>query len=91
MSVNSALEPLVITSVLVGGRRLEPMGTGTLARGFSLCKCALHRLVLSREEDDFGVCRLGHGLHGLEVADLHSRSGRKDVSLSWSQYPQFTS
>ena len=81
MSINSALEPLVITSVLLSRRRLEPMGTRTLARGFSLCKCILHRLVLSWEEDDLGVCRLGHGLHSLEVADLHSRGGRKDVSL----------
>lgn len=38
-----------------------------------------HSLVGSGQEDDLAVGRLGHGLHGLEVADLHGGSGREDV------------
>ena len=38
-----------------------------------------HGLVGGGQEDDLAVGRLGHGLHGLEVADLHGGSGREDV------------
>lgn len=38
-----------------------------------------HRLVHCRQEDDLAISRLGHGLHGFEVANLHSRGGREDV------------
>lgn len=31
------------------------------------------------EEDDLGVCGLGHGLHGFEVSDLHSWCAGQDV------------
>jgi hypothetical protein len=30
---------------------------------------------LGRQKDDLGVCGFGHGLHGFEVSDLHSRRG----------------
>ena len=39
----------------------------------------LHRLVRSGQEDDFAVGRLGHGLHGLQIADLHRGRRGQDV------------
>lgn len=33
----------------------------------------------ARQEDDLGVGALGHGLHGLEVADLHGGCRREDI------------
>lgn len=38
-----------------------------------------HGLVRSRKEDNFAVGGLGHGLHSLEVSDLHGRGGAEDV------------
>lgn len=38
-----------------------------------------HGLVRRGQEDDLAVGGLGHRLHSLEVADLHSRSRREDV------------
>ncbi len=38
-----------------------------------------HGLVGGRQEDDLAVGALGHGLHGLEVPDLHGRRRRQDV------------
>lgn len=38
-----------------------------------------HGLVGGGQEDDLAVRRLGHCLHGLEVADLHGRGRRQNV------------
>ena len=39
----------------------------------------VHGLVGGGQEDDLAVGRLGHGLHGLEVADLHGGRGAQNV------------
>lgn len=39
----------------------------------------VHGATDARQEDDFGVCALGHCLHGLEVADLHGGGAGQDV------------
>ena len=39
----------------------------------------LHSLIGSRQENNLAVGRLGHGLHGLEVPDLHGGRGGEDV------------
>lgn len=44
----------------------------------------LHSLVHCRQKDDLAVGCLGHGLHRLEIADLHRRCRRQDISgLKW--------
>ncbi|KAI6756254.1 hypothetical protein HG530_011990 [Fusarium avenaceum] len=49
----------------------------------SSVKSTSHALAGTRQEDDLAVSRLGHGLHSLEVSDLHGRSRAKNVgSLS---------
>ena len=39
----------------------------------------LYGRVRSRQEDDLAVRALGHGLHGLQIPDLHGRRGAHDV------------
>lgn len=48
-----------------------------------------HGLVGSRQEDDLAVGRLSHGLHSLEVADLHGRSRAEDVGSLTHQLGRF--
>lgn len=37
-------------------------------------------LVVRRQEDNLAICRLGHGLHSLQISDLHGRCRRQDIS-----------
>lgn len=39
-----------------------------------------HGLIGRRQEDDLAVSALGHGLHSLEVPNLHGRRARENVS-----------
>lgn len=41
---------------------------------------ARHSLISSRQENNLAVRTLGHGLHRLQVANLHGRGGRQDIS-----------
>ena len=52
---------------------------GTLAGVVGCCQLLLDGLIHGRQKDDLAVSGLGHGLHCLEVADLHSRGRRKDI------------
>lgn len=52
---------------------------GALAVAVGFRELRLHGLVLRGQEDDLAVGRLGHGLHGLEVSDLHGRGAGQDV------------
>ena len=62
---------------------------GPFARGIGLRELLLHRLVGGREEDDLAVGRLGHGLHGFEVADLHRGRAAEDVGRLAHQFGAF--
>ena len=80
MRVDSTLEAMAVATVLLGCGTLDThwvgaVGTGPFADGVGLGECALYSLVLGRQKDDLGVCGFGHGLHGFEVSDLHSRRG----------------
>lgn len=49
-----------------------------------MLQCRVHGvgsngLVVGRQEDDLAVSSLGHGLHCLEVSDLHGRSRAQDI------------
>jgi len=46
--------------------------------GLCLHHLAWHSLA-SRQKDDFGIRRLGHRLHRLEISDLHSRRAGQDI------------
>lgn len=91
MRVDGALEARVIGTVFVGGGAVDAQGVardtvraGAFACSVCLSQGTLHRLVLGRQEDDFGVCALGHGLHGFEIADLHGGGRRQDIGLKES-------
>lgn len=45
--------------------------------------------VRSRNKDNLAVCRLGHGLIRLELADLHSRGRRQDVGRLAHEFGYF--
>lgn len=81
MGVNGTLEPRIVCAVFARSRGLEAVRAGSFADSLGLGQCTLDRLVLSGQEDDFGVCALGHGLHGFEVADLHGGCGGENVGL----------
>ena len=72
-SVQGLLETGILTSkvfeVDVALFALE--GLGVRHRGVKGGLLTRHCLVGGRQEDDLAVGRLGHGLHSLEVADLH--------------------
>lgn len=70
MSIDGLTEP----GAVVGAARLAAV----VLSGHSLVEAG-HRLVGGGQEDDLGVRRLGHGLHRLEVTDLHGGRGREDV------------
>lgn len=75
-SVDSLLKAVAGGGALPASLGVVPTGLvdgGVEGRG------AGHGLVGGGQEDDLGVGGLGHGLHGLEVADLHGRGGREDV------------
>lgn len=79
--VDRALEALVVVAVLALGA--AGVGNG-VARGALASSCCpgellLHGLVLRWQEDNLGVCRLGHLLHRLEVPDLHGRRAAQDI------------
>lgn len=74
--VDSLVEPPVIK---VTEGVVPPLGGLPLVKRRIKLLRRRHRLVGSRQEDDLGVGALGHGLHGLEIADLHGGSGRQDV------------
>lgn len=81
-SIDGLLETVVPTSKVaevLGGRtsllvRIVSAGQGgvELGRGG-------HRLVGGGQEDDLAVGTLSHGLHCLEVANLHGGGGREDI------------
>lgn len=60
---------------------------GSFTRAVGGAELLLHGLVDRGQEDDLAVGSLGHGLHCLEIADLHGRGGREDVgglsTLAW--------
>jgi hypothetical protein len=73
--VDGTLESIIV-GIGVGVKRLRRAAvipTGTFANGFGHCKLLLDGLGRRGQEDDLAVGRFGHGLHRLEVADLHSR------------------
>lgn len=74
-SVHGTLEAIVGAVVGVDG----PVGARSLARTVGRGELLLHRLVRGRQENDLAVSRLGHGLHCLQVADLHGRRRRQNV------------
>lgn len=84
-SVHGTLEAIVNIAVGVGG----PIIARSLARIFGRSKLLLHRLVRGRQENDLAVGRLGHGLHCLEVADLHGRSRGQNVGRLAHQFGGF--
>lgn len=80
-SVNSLLESRVLTSKIVGtGRGVRATSLASLL-SVSLADSLAHGhgLVRSRKEDNLAVGGLGHGLHSLEVSDLHGRGGAEDI------------
>jgi hypothetical protein len=87
MRVDGALEAVAVTAILLCSRtvhtecvfRVGAVRARTLTHGVGLSERSLYSHVLRGQEDDLGICRLGHGLHGLEVADLHSGCGGEDV------------
>lgn len=68
--LESILEPIIL---------LWGMTAWPLAGVVSSRQLLLHSLVCRGKEDDLAVRRLGHGLHRLEVSDLHGRSRRKNI------------
>lgn len=81
-SLDGLRETRVLTSKINVRRWCAGGGTLLIGRGGDGIAHG-HGLVGSRQEDDLAVGRLGHGLHGLEVADLHGRSGAENIgSLS---------
>lgn len=89
--VHSALEALSVASELVralGAGQMVTIADGavilvmtwSLSRSLSCSELLLNCLVLGREENDLAVRRLGHGLHSLEVSDLHSWCRAQNIS-----------
>lgn len=83
--VDGALEAVAAASVLACCIALDThagggaVGAGALAVRIGLGERALYGFVLGGQEDDFAVGGLGHGLHCLEVADLHGWRTGEDV------------
>lgn len=80
--IDRTLEPVI--DVVAAARRVEhSLPCGVLARALAgalgLEQLLRHGLVHRGQEDDLAVGGLGHGLHGLEVADLHGGCGGEDV------------
>ena len=68
------------------GERLDDLlDSRRIARGDDLAHAVggaellLHGLVDRRQEDNLAISCLSHGLHCLEITDLHGRGGREDV------------
>lgn len=79
-SVHGLLETWVLTSkVLVAALSLSAAGLAGGVGGHGGVEGIAHGLVRGGQEDDLAVGRLGHGLHGLEVSDLHGGSRAEDV------------
>jgi hypothetical protein len=87
MRVDSALEAMTVTAILLCSRTVHTQcifrGSAVRARALTHRVClserSLYSHVLRGQEDDLGVCGLGHGLHSFEVADLHSGCGGEYV------------
>merc|ERR1711939_610750 len=79
-SVYGVLEAAVAVELTVAGVVLVALvATGTLAHIFRRLDILADAVAGPRHENDLAVGRLGHGLHGLEVADLHGGRAGQDV------------
>lgn len=90
-----ALAVLLLCGALDAHTRAGVIVAWAFASGIGLCERALDSLVLCWQEDDLyasvtdqlrdledtnlRIRSLRHGLHGLEVPDLHRRSGGQNV------------
>lgn len=71
---NTSLDNLIQAIIMTGA-----LGTAAAIHDRVLERIAGHAVARAGHEDDLGVGRLGHGLHRLEVADLHGGSGAQNV------------
>jgi len=95
-SVHRLLEPIIgITRkrLLIPIRRFGtlPMATRPLTIRIGLLELLLHthRLIGRRQEDDLAIGGLGHGLHSLQIPNLHRGRRAQDVSRLPHQFGTF--
>lgn len=62
---------------------------GTFAGIGGHLELVVHRLVGAWKENDFTVGGLGHGLHSLQIADLHGWSAAQDVGSLTHEFGRF--
>merc|ERR1719456_119753 len=78
-SVYGVLEAAVAVELTVAGVLVALVAARTFAYILRRLDVLPDAVAGPRHEDDLAVGRLGHGLHGLEVADLHGRRAGQDV------------
>jgi len=86
--VDGTLEAGAAACILACGVGLDAEGVaggggwvrgGSVGVGVGVGEGALDGLVLGGQKDDFAVGGFGHGLHCLEVSDLHGGRAGEDV------------